>query len=102
MAPLITPKRLASTAVTSWLGLAAVGVWVAITLALVGIAVATGQAHAVHWLPDLAAFSGSGAQVATQIVAVIPVLATAYTCQVGAWEGGQAGCMFVRWGGNSM
>lgn len=88
MAPLITPKRLASTAITSWLGLAAVSVWVAVTLVLVGVAVAQGVAHPVYWLPDWGAFSGGAAEVATQIVAVIPVLATAYTCQVCVWAGG--------------
>lgn len=132
MAPLITPKRLASTAITSWIGLVAVGVWAAVTLALAVAAAVRGQAHALRWLPDLEAFSGGSAQVgagggtgrhallcvqpgvgrglcwraaaraclsfllllpgahpaclavqvATQIVAVIPILATAYTCQV--------------------
>lgn len=82
MAPLITPKRLSSTALTSWLGLAAVSVWVAVTLVLVAIAAATGAAHPIQWLPNLEAFSGGRAEVAVQIVGVIPVLATAYTCQM--------------------
>lgn len=82
MAPLITPKRLSSTALTSWLGLAAVGTWVAVTLVLVGVATAKGVVHPVYLLPDLASFGGGSAEVATQIVAVIPVLATAYTCQM--------------------
>ncbi|PSC68607.1 Extracellular basic protease [Micractinium conductrix] len=82
MAPLVAPKRLASTKVTSWLGLAAVTLWVCLTLALVGAAAAHGLAHPLRWLPDLAAFEGGAVQVATQLVAVIPVLATAYTCQM--------------------
>lgn len=63
----------------SWLGLAAVSVWVAVTLVLVAIAAATGAAHPIQWLPNLEAFSGGRAEVAVQIVGVIPVLATAYT-----------------------
>ncbi|KAI3424945.1 hypothetical protein D9Q98_008327 [Chlorella vulgaris] len=82
MAPLITPKRLSSTVVTSWIGMVAVGTWVAVTLVLVAAALAKGQAHAIHWLPDPGAFSGGAAEVATRIVAVLPVLATAYTCQM--------------------
>ncbi|KAL4444692.1 hypothetical protein ABPG77_002509 [Micractinium sp. CCAP 211/92] len=82
MAPLITPKRLSSTALTSWLGLAAVTVWVGVTVTLVIVALAKGMAHPIQWLPDLEAFSGGRAQVAVQIVGVIPVLATAYTCQM--------------------
>lgn len=118
IAPLVTPKRLASTAITSWIGLAAVATWAAVTLGLAGAAAVQGKAHAPHLLPDLEAFSGGKAQVrrqggcrvgaerkrpsqhntlawqqphprcplapqiATQIVAVIPILATAFTCQM--------------------
>ena len=77
----------------SWIGLVAVGVWAAVTLALAAVAAAHGKAHRLHWLPDMDAFSGGGAQVATQIVAVIPILATAYTCQVGCWTSRQAGAL---------
>jgi hypothetical protein len=41
----------------------AVGTWVAVTLVLVAAALAKGQAHAIHWLPDPGAFSGGAAEV---------------------------------------
>lgn len=82
--------------ICSWLGLAAVTVWVAVTLALVVIAAATGAAHPIQWLPDMDAFSGGRAQVALQILGVIPVLATAYTCQVRRRQ-----CRTLGWRGSA-
>jgi amino acid permease len=82
MAPLITPKRLASTAITSWIGLVSVGTWAVVTLGLAVAAAVQGKASMPRLLPDFEAFSGGAAQVATQLVAVIPILATAYTCQM--------------------
>ncbi len=40
-----------------------VGVLVAVTLVLAAVALVRGDAHAVHLLPDLSAFSGGTAQV---------------------------------------
>ncbi|EFN54731.1 hypothetical protein CHLNCDRAFT_135437 [Chlorella variabilis] len=82
IAPLVTPKRLSSTVITSWIGMVAVGTWVVVTAALVGAAAVQGKAFTVFWLPDPDAFSGGMLQEVTQIVAVLPVLGTAYTCQM--------------------
>lgn len=75
-------RHLTSTAWSSYLGLAAVVIWAAVTLALVGSAAIQGQLQPMGWAPDWALFGSSTLEYAAQVFAVVPILATAYTCQM--------------------
>ena len=75
-------RHLTSTAWSSYLGLAAVVIWAAVTLALVAAAAARGALAPMGWAPDWALFGGSALESAAQVFAVVPILATAYTCQM--------------------
>lgn len=80
--PLCSVKSLGSAALASWLGVFANGIWAVATLLLLGVAISKGQAKGVPALPDWSAFGKSGWQIFTQISAIIPVIATAFTCQM--------------------
>lgn len=82
LVPLVSFKRLKSTALSSWIGMFAVACWSLSTIILVIAAVATGQVQHVHFWPDLALLGPSTWQRVTQVFAVLPILATAYTCQM--------------------
>ena len=75
-------RHLTSTAWSSYLGLAAVVIWAAVTLALVASAAIQGQLRPMGWAPDWALFGSSALEYAAQVFAVVPILATAYTCQM--------------------
>ena len=75
-------RHLTSTAWSSYLGLAAVVIWACVTLALVGAAAARGELRPMGWAPDWALFGSSALEYAAQVLAVVPILATAYTCQM--------------------
>ncbi|KAK9831399.1 hypothetical protein WJX81_001186 [Elliptochloris bilobata] len=81
-APLVSLRNLTSTAWSSYLGLAAVVIWAGVTLALVGAAAAHGALRPMGWAPDWALFGSSALEYAAQVFAVVPILATAYTCQM--------------------
>lgn len=81
-APLVIPRRLSATAVTSSLGIASCCVWAFSTLVVAVVAAAKGRAHPIPVMPDLERLGRSAPEIATQIAAVIPILATAYTCQM--------------------
>lgn len=80
--PLVSFKNLSSTAVTSWLGLFSVGAWAVVTAVVAVVAEVKGEAHHMSWEPDWDALGDSAPKIATQMLAVIPILATAYTCQM--------------------
>jgi len=75
-------RHLTSTAWSSYLGLTAVVVWAAVTVALVAAAGARGALRPMAWAPDWSLFGSSALEIAAQVFAVVPVLATAYTCQM--------------------
>ena len=57
-------------------------IWAAVTLALVGAAAIQGRLRPMGWAPDWALFGSSALEYAAQVFAVVPILATAYTCQM--------------------
>lgn len=62
--------------------MAGIGVWCAITIALAAAAVLQGAAHALPMLPDVAALGSSWLEVGNELAAIIPIIGTAYTCQM--------------------
>ena len=79
-------RRLSATAVTSYVGTAAVAIWAAATVALAVTAGIKGQAHRVSLLPDWADLGTSDLSKVVDICAIIPIIATAFTCQVSFWR----------------
>eukprot|EP00887_Chlorella_sp_A99_P002185 scaffold21.g2185.t1 len=77
----LTPARPPTPAVTSALGLGSCVVWAGCTALLAGVAVARGMWSHIYWTPNWDELGHNPAEIATQIAAVIPILATAYTCQ---------------------
>ena len=81
--PLVTPKRLSSATFTSFLGLAAVALWTVVTMVVAGAAIVTGKATFPGWLPDSTALGGGAVSAQTvAALATLPVIATAFTCQM--------------------
>ena len=56
-------RRLASTAIASWIGLAAVVLWMVVTVALVAVAWVQGAGHAVPFFPNWEALGSTWSQV---------------------------------------
>ena len=83
LAPLVAPKKLSSAKFTSILGISAVILWSLVTVAVAIAAMLQGIAYEPKWLPDSQALGG-GSFTSQSIVALatIPVIATAYTCQM--------------------
>lgn len=73
-----------SSAATSWIGMGALFVWAAGTLVLLVAAAVRGQIKGTRLLPDPELLGGSGLRMLASIVAVIPVLTTAFSCQAAA------------------
>lgn len=84
IAPLVSFGKLENTAWASKVGMAGILVWCSITLMLCSVALATGQAQPLAWLPDVERLGGSAGQVLVQLIGIIPVIGTAYTCQMTA------------------
>lgn len=83
LAPLVAPKKLSSTKLTSILGLSAVIVWTVVTAVVAIAAAIKGIAYEPEWLPNPEALGGgSFASQSIVALATIPVIATAYTCQM--------------------
>jgi amino acid permease len=81
VAPLIAPSHLAgSTSVTAALGLAGVGLWALATVLLAVVAHFNGLYGKIPWWPPM--HDLSLAAFVTQLLATLPVIATAYTCQM--------------------
>ena len=75
-------RRLSATAVASYVGTAAVAIWAAATVGLAVTAGVKGQAHRVSLWPDWADLGLSDLSQLIDICAIIPIIATAFTCQV--------------------
>lgn len=76
--PVVAPKRLSSSKVTSAIGLFSVGIWCFLTVILSAISSREGSAYEWKMFPD----SLSSLKDAIMLLSVVPVLATAYTCQM--------------------
>lgn len=82
-APLVTPRRLSSSKTTSIIGMVAVAIWALVTIMLSVLAVAHGDGYPMSWWPDVAALDASTLSgQAVKVLATLPVIATAYTCQM--------------------
>lgn len=62
--------------------MAGIGVWCAITVALAGAALVQGAAYAWPLLPDVARLGTSWLAIGNELAAIIPIIGTAYTCQM--------------------
>jgi amino acid permease len=83
LGPLVAPRRLAAARLSSAVGLGAAGAWAVVTVGLAGVAAASGAAHPLPWLPDARTLGGgSWGEQAVNLLATLPVIATAYTCQM--------------------
>lgn len=83
LAPLVFPRRISSARWSSFLGLAAVGLWTVVTAGLAALAAVRGIAHSPAVLPDPAALGGgSFLSQMTMALSTLPILGTAYTAQM--------------------
>jgi sodium-coupled neutral amino acid transporter 2 len=83
LVPLVFPRRISSARWSSFLGLAAVGLWTVVTAGLAALAAARGTAHVPSPLPDPAALGGgSFLSQLTMALSTLPILGTAYTAQM--------------------
>jgi amino acid permease len=83
LAPAVAPRSLRGvTTYGSILGLAAVGVWGSLTLLLLAASVAAGVDHRVPWFPFSHRRSFFEFDHLLQLIATLPVIATAFTCQM--------------------
>lgn len=83
LVPLVTPKRLSAARATSIIGLSAAGLWACVTVAVAVLAWLSGESHAVQWLPSAKSLGGGSlTEQAITLLATLPVIATAYTCQM--------------------
>jgi len=83
LVPLVTPKRLSSATWASIAGLASVLLWTIVTAVVALVAAAKGLSFSPSWLPDSEALGGgSFTSQAIVALATLPVIATAYTCQM--------------------
>ena len=57
-------------------------IWACVTVVLVVAAAVQGTLQPMGVLPDWALFGSSALEYVAQIFAVVPILATAYTCQM--------------------
>lgn len=80
--PTQSPLQLQSTAWSSWLGMAGIAVWCTITILLSLAALVQGRAFAWPLLPDVAKLGSGWLQVGNELAAIIPIIGTAYTCQM--------------------
>ena len=85
--PICTPKRLSKTKVSSAIGFISVVLWCLMTVILAGLALSKGEAHKVPLFPDWSHISnnahhGTLTKDVIILLATIPVIATAYTCQM--------------------
>lgn len=62
--------------------MAGIGLWCAITVALAAAAWLQGAAYAWPLLPDVAHLGSSWLEVGNELAAIIPIIGTAYTCQM--------------------
>lgn len=83
LAPSVAPRSLRGVATYgSVLGLAAVWVWGLVTLLLLAASVAAGVDHHVPWLPISDRKGFFEFKHLLQLIATLPVIATAFTCQM--------------------
>ena len=80
------------------MGTAAVAIWAAATVALAITAGVKGQAHRVSLLPDWADLGSSDLSQLIDICAIIPIIATAFTCQVLCSAFGSTCAAMHAWG----
>ena len=66
----------------SWLGLIATGLWAVATIILVVAAGLKGRLQPLYLLPDWSLLGPDPFSIATNIIAIVPILATAYTNQM--------------------
>lgn len=82
LAPAVAPQSLRGAATYgSVLGLVAVGVWGLVTLVLLSTSLTSGIHHRVPWLPTQIEGETEFKHI-VQVVATLPVIATAFTCQM--------------------
>jgi hypothetical protein len=62
--------------------MAAVVIWAISTIVLLGAAILKGAVKGTDLLPDTEAFGGGLGSATLQVLGIIPILATAYTCQM--------------------
>jgi len=80
---LVMPPKLSAARATSLIGLSAAGLWATVTVALAAVSWFSGTSYPIHWLPDVELLSGgSFASRAVAMLSTLPVIATAYTCQM--------------------
>jgi solute carrier family 38 (sodium-coupled neutral amino acid transporter), member 2 len=81
--PLVTPKKLSSATWASIAGLTSVVLWTIVTAVVAIIATVKEISFTPSWLPDSEALGGGSFTSQTIVaLATLPVIATAYTCQM--------------------
>eukprot|EP00884_Botryococcus_braunii_P001815 jgi/Botrbrau1/11634/Bobra.0209s0024.1 len=80
--PLCSFKHITSAAATSYIGLSAVVVWALSTIVLLLAALAQGAEKGTSFFPDVSAYGGGLGSAALQVLGIVPILSTAYTCQM--------------------
>ena len=75
-------RRIESTSGASWIGLIATAIWAVATIILVTAAGLKGVLRPLYLLPDWSLLGADPISIATNIVAIIPILATAFTNQM--------------------
>ncbi len=76
------PTQLQSTAWSSWVGMTGIAVWCTITMLLTLAALIQGHAFPLPVLPDVGQLGRSWWEVGNELAAIIPIIGTAYTCQM--------------------
>lgn len=83
LVPLVTPKRLSSATLASIAGLSSVVLWTVVTAAVAITTSVKGISFKPSWLPDSEALGGGSVSLQTvTALATLPVIATAFTCQM--------------------
>ncbi|KAK9797375.1 hypothetical protein WJX73_007217 [Symbiochloris irregularis] len=84
LVPLASFRRMESSAVASWMGMTALAVWATSTAILVVAGAFQGLLHPPSLAPHRSLLGGSGWNVATNVLAIIPIFTTAFSVQATA------------------
>lgn len=75
-------RHITSAAATSYIGLAAVVVWAVSSVILLVAALVRGLEKGTSLFPDASAYAGGPSAAVLQVLGIVPILSTAYTCQM--------------------